>query len=97
MFQIIPELKQKLCRCFILVNSEKSDSSNKSTLQKTKNIKKKTILIVGYSMVNGIEKGKLSKKFKNAHGQFIANCPPKHVITSTYNIIINYYNNIIRS
>ena len=52
----------------ILVNSEKSDSSNKSTLQKTKNIKKKTILIVGFSMVNGIEKGKLSKNFKNAHG-----------------------------
>ena len=39
----------------ILVNSDKSNSSNKSTLQKAKKIKKKTILIVGDSMVNGIK------------------------------------------
>ena len=45
----------------ILVNSEKSNSSNTSTLQKAKKIKKKTILIVGDSMVYGTEESNLSK------------------------------------
>ena len=45
----------------ILVNSEKSNSSNGSTLQKANKNQKKTILIVGDSMVNGIEESKLSQ------------------------------------
>ena len=45
----------------ILVNSEKSNSSNTSTLQKAKKINKKTILIVGDSMVYGTEESNLSK------------------------------------
>ena len=44
----------------VLVNSEKSNSSNKSISKKAKKIKKKTIVIAGDSMVNGIEQSKLS-------------------------------------
>ena len=45
----------------ILLNSEKSNSLSKSTLQTAKKIKKKTVLIAGDSMVNGIGESKLSK------------------------------------
>ena len=45
----------------VLVNSEKSNSSNKSISKKAKKIKKKTIVIAGDSMVNGIEQSKLSQ------------------------------------
>ena len=45
----------------ILVNSEKSNSLSKSTLQTAKKIKKKTVLTVVDSMVNGIGESKLSK------------------------------------
>ena len=45
----------------ILVNSEKSNSLSKSTLQTAKKINKKTVLTVGDSMVNGIGESKLSK------------------------------------
>ena len=51
---IIPESTE------ITNHKSKNDSKNAST--KYKKIKKKTVLVVGDSMVNGIEESKLSRK-----------------------------------
>ena len=43
----------------VIINHKKNDSKNANT--KYKKIKKKTVLVVGDSMANGIEESKLSK------------------------------------